>query len=87
MNKHWSVQDAKARLSELLRRAREGEPQRIGLSDGCVVISEQVWSALQGAKLGAWLVDSAPAGEPIEPASRRSRRETPFASGRGARCR
>jgi hypothetical protein len=71
----------------LLRLAREGEPQRIGFSDRCVVVSEQAWSALQGAKLGAWLVDSAPAGEPIEPASRRSHRDIPFASGRDARRR
>lgn len=36
----WTVQDAKAQLSELLRRARAGEPQRIGMTDeACVVIS------------------------------------------------
>ncbi len=84
MTKHWSVPDAKARLSEVLRLARAGEPQRIGFSDGCVVVSEQAWAA-QGAKLGAWLVESAPAGEPLESASRRSRREIPVASGRNAR--
>lgn len=80
MARHWSVQDAKARLSEVLRLARKGDPQRIGFNEACVVVSEQTWSALEEAKLGAWLVDSAPAGEPIEPASRRSRRDIRFAS-------
>ena len=80
MTKHWSVQDAKAHLSELLRRARKGEPQLIGMSEGCVLVSEQEWSALQKANLGAWLVDSAPHGEPIEIPSRVSQREVPFAA-------
>ena len=79
MTKHWSVQDAKARLSEVLRRARGGEPQRIGLSEGCVVVSESSWAATGGAKLGSWLIRTAPRGEPIELPSRRSRRGDPFA--------
>jgi prevent-host-death family protein len=74
------VQDAKARLSELLRRARAGEPQRIGLSeDACVVISAKAWRALHPSALGDWLVDSAPAGEELELPERRSHRPDPFA--------
>ena len=43
----WTVQDAKAQLSELLRRARAGEPQRIGMTDeACVVVSAKAWEAL-----------------------------------------
>jgi hypothetical protein len=72
------VQDAKARLSELLRLARSGKPQHIGLSGGCVLISEETWSAVDGAKLGEWLVASAPQGNPIEIPPRSSKRGDPF---------
>ena len=80
MSKPWTVQDAKARLSEVLRRARAGEPQRIGLADGCVVVAERDWHATQATDLGSWLVASAPRGEPIAEASRGSRRGDPFAA-------
>jgi len=53
----WTVQDAKAQLSELLRRARAGEPQRIGVTDACVVVSEKDWAALHPespASSGKW---------------------------------
>jgi prevent-host-death family protein len=36
---NWSVADAKARLSEVLRLAREGRPQVIGAQQPCVVIT------------------------------------------------
>ncbi|MGD9659614.1 MAG: type II toxin-antitoxin system prevent-host-death family antitoxin [Methylocystis sp.] len=36
---NWSVADAKARLSEVLRLARAGKPQVIGAQNPCVVIS------------------------------------------------
>jgi prevent-host-death family protein len=85
----WTVQDAKAQLSELLRRARAGQPQRIGVTDTCVVVSEKDWAALQASDLGAWLVDSAPRGEDLTLPPRGSRRGDPFAhatrSARGAR--
>jgi prevent-host-death family protein len=78
----WTVQDAKAQLSELLRRARAGEPQRIGLTDeACMVISAKSWEALHPSALGSWLVDSAPAGNDLELPSRHSHRFDPFASG------
>ncbi|HTT82490.1 MAG TPA: type II toxin-antitoxin system prevent-host-death family antitoxin [Rhizomicrobium sp.] len=85
MPKHWSVQEAKARLSEVLRRARKGEPQHVGLNDGCVVVSEDVWAAAEGENLGAWLVESAPRGESVALPSRRSRRGDPFAPARRSR--
>jgi hypothetical protein len=75
----WTVQDAKAQLSELLRRARAGEPQRIGVTDACVVVSEQVWAAVNPSALGAWLVESAPRGAALELPSRASRRADPVA--------
>ena len=76
----WSVKAAKAKLSEVLARARAGEPQRIGLEDSCVVVSEAAWLARAGESLGAWLVESAPRGAPIKLASRKSRRGDPFAT-------
>lgn len=80
----WTVQDAKAHLSELLRRARSGEPQRIGVTeDACVVVSVKTWESLHPTALGAWLVDNAPHGDDLELPSRRSRRETPFEDGAG----
>lgn len=79
MSSPWSVQNAKARLSEVLRRARAGEPQRIGTRDSCVVVSSEAWASHQGSSLGAWLVASAPHGAPLEEAPRSSRRGDPFA--------
>jgi hypothetical protein len=76
----WSVQEAKAKLSEVLALARSGAPQRIGLEESCVVVSEAAWAARGGESLGAWLADSAPRGAPLKVASRVSRRGDPFAS-------
>ena len=78
MSTPWSVQTAKAKLSEVLALARAGEPQVIGLEDGCVVVSQAAWAARQGETLGAWLVSSAPRGAPLAEASRASRRGDPF---------
>lgn len=75
----WTVQDAKAQLSELLRRARAGEPQRIGMTDeACVVVSAKAWEALHPSALGSWLVDNAPMGEELELPARGSNRADPF---------
>jgi tetraacyldisaccharide-1-P 4'-kinase len=79
MATRWSVQDAKARLSEVLARARAGEPQRIGLDKSCVVVSEESWGGKGKTSLGAWLADSAPRGTPLREASRKSKRGDPFA--------
>lgn len=45
----WTVSDAKSRLSELMRRARSGEPQVIGVEERCVLISERDYVAAFGA--------------------------------------
>ena len=79
MNKQWTVQDAKAQLSEILRRARAGEPQRIGVADACIVVSEREWAASRRKHLGKWLIESAPRGQPLELPSRKSKRGDPFA--------
>ena len=77
--KTWTVQDAKAHLSELLRRARAGEPQRIGVRGACVVVSEDAWQRRDGSGFGAWLVEAAPSGPDLPPPPRASRRGDPFA--------
>lgn len=37
----WTIQDAKAQLSEILRRVRSGNPQVIGRQDKYVVLTEE----------------------------------------------
>ena len=63
----WSVQEAKAKLSEVLRRAREEGPQVIGTANPCVVVPAAVWREnISGRKpLGQWLVENTPRGDPL----------------------
>ena len=81
-DKPWPVQAAKAKLSEILRRARAGKPQIIGTTEPCVVVSADEWRRVSGAKetLGRWLVATAPRGAPLDlPERKGSRRGDPFA--------
>jgi prevent-host-death family protein len=75
-SKVWSVPDAKAKLSEVLRRAKAGERQVIGTQDQCVVLSMADFSELQRKAgeihLGRWLTDNAPRGVELEVPTRRS---------------
>jgi prevent-host-death family protein len=66
--KVWSVQNAKAKLSEILRRARAGEPQVIGTKEPCVIMSERAWRSAtkSGDELGRWLVERTPRGVALE---------------------
>ena len=61
----WSVSDAKSHLSEILRRARAGEPQIVGAQDPCVVISMKDFEQRQRPRrhMGADLLDLAKAVE------------------------
>lgn len=75
----WSVQEAKARLSEVMRRARAGEPQIIGSRQPVVVISGEQLEAVRPKKhLGRFLVETAPRGAPIELPPRGPDRGDPF---------
>ena len=77
----WTVAEAKARLSQVLRRASEEGPQRIGTRRTFVVVPEHVWEARSSSppSLGRWLVENFPRGYDLELPDRRSVREVPFA--------
>ena len=79
----WTVQEAKAKLSEVLKRAKQGEPQVIGAQDPCVVVSMEEYRRLSardgGPHLGKWLVENAPRGFELELPSREDNRPDPFA--------
>ena len=81
----WTIADAKARLSEILRLASTEGPQRIGAQRRYVLVPEDVWDKLNATPrpLGAWLVDNMPraarnADELQLPDRRDQPRENPF---------
>jgi len=54
----WTIADAKARLSEVLRLATE-EPQYIGTNRAHVVVSAEQWHGCQPKPaMGSWLVNA-----------------------------
>ena len=78
----WTVAEAKARLSEVLRRAEEEGPQHIGTRRPFVVVPAGKWYAKSPPRkpMGRWLVENMPRGVNLEiPGTRSSRREVPFA--------
>ena len=50
----WPLQDAKARFSELVRRAHSDGPQRVTLHgrDAVVVVDAEEFDRMQGARTG-----------------------------------
>ncbi len=58
-SRQWALQDAKARLSELVRRAREQGPQHITVHGrrAVVVLSEEDYERLKGGRTGKALVE------------------------------
>ncbi len=77
----WTVAEAKARLSEILRLAEEEGPQRIGTRRSFVVVPAATWDAKTPTRkpLGQWLVENMPRGIELEIPSRHSNRKIPFA--------
>lgn len=64
----WRLQDAKARFSEVVRRARADGPQRVTLhgKDAVVVIATETYDRDRAARTGQALVDllaASPLGE------------------------
>ena len=77
----WTIAEAKARLSELLRLVREEGPQYIGTKKSFVVISEEEWRSLKrpNKPLGLWLIENMPTvGELELPERKEPEREIPF---------
>ncbi len=77
----WTVAEAKARLSEVLRLAEEEGPQRIGMRRPFVVVPERVWREKSPPQkpLGQWLIENMPRGTNLEiPRDRDSTRAIPF---------
>ncbi len=56
----WRLQDAKARFSELVRRAQETGPQRVTVhgKDAVVVVAADEWDRLNKPVSGRDLVDA-----------------------------
>jgi len=79
----WTVQEAKAKLSEVLDRARAGEAQVIGARDPCVVVSMEEYKRLtrreEEPHMGKWLVENLGGLGEIELPSRGDDRPVPFA--------
>lgn len=77
----WTVAEAKARLSEVLRLSEEEGPQRIGRRKSYVVVPVETWEAHVPPRkpLGQWLIENMPRGVNLEiPHDRSSQREIPF---------
>lgn len=79
----WTVAEAKAKLSEILRLAETEGPQRIGARKPFVVIPERVWqehAPPPRMSMGRWLIENMPRGTNLEIPERDgdSRREVPF---------
>ena len=84
--KSWTVSEAKAHLSRILRLSEAEGPQRIGIRKSFVVMPEEVWDAhaRPDKPLGQWLIDNVPRGIHLEAPDRNEpEREIPFAN-RGA---
>lgn len=79
----WTVQEAKAKLSNVLQHARAGEPQIIGTQGPCVVISLEEYQRLKALEdephLGRWLVKHFRGLGEIELPPRDEERPSPFA--------
>ena len=71
----WTVREAKSKLSEVLKLARDEGPQRIGAREPYVVITEAEWQRLNAPKphLGKWLLENMPQTDELELPSRKDR--------------
>lgn len=75
----WTVAEAKARLSEVLRRAEEEGPQRIGTRKEFVVVPARAWDERDEPTrtLGQWLIENMPRFGEVDVPSRHEGRERP----------
>ena len=79
-NRVWTVSEAKARLSEVLRLAEQEGPQRIGTRKPFVVVPAKIWEekTRPGKPFGQWLIENVPRGTNLELPDRSSNRPIPF---------
>lgn len=76
----WTVAEAKARLSEILRLAESEGPQRIGTRRRFVLVPAEAWDTKTPPRkpFGQWLIENVPRGTHLEVPDRRSSRPIPF---------
>lgn len=77
----WTVAEAKARLSEILRLAEAEGPQIIGTRRPFVVVPAEAWYAKTSPRkpLGRWMIDNMPRGIDLEiPSRHEPERAVPF---------
>ena len=76
----WTVSEAKAKVSEILRLAEQEGPQRIGTRRPFVVVPAAVLDAKNPTRkpLGRWLVENMPRGVDVELPDRASKWSVPF---------
>ncbi len=79
--KVWTIAEAKARLSEILRLAESEGPQRIGMRKSFVIVPEEDWLE-RGPEpqlpMGQWLVENLRGLGPLEIPDRRDEPERPI---------
>lgn len=82
-HKVWTIAEAKAKLSEILRLAESEGPQRIGTRKSFVVVPEEVWLEREEPErmpMGRWLLEKMPRGIYIEvPRDEGPERPIPYA--------
>ena len=85
-NRTWTIAEAKARLSEILRLAEQEGPQHIGARKSFVVVPVHVWAEKESQRkpMGLWLVENMPRGTDLEILSRdEPGRDIPFMTQEG----
>lgn len=78
----WTIAQAKARLSEVLRLAEEEGPQLIGKRRQFIVVPASDWYAKNSPRqpVGQWLINNMPRGTNLASHSdRKTKRQVPFA--------
>lgn len=77
----WTIAEAKAKLSEILRLAETEGPQCIGVRKSFILIPAKLWQDKESPKkpMGQWLLENmSRAGEFEIPHNRESKRKIPF---------
>ena len=78
----WTIAEAKARLSEILRLAEEQGPQQVGLKNTFVIVPKEDWSPSRPPpmSLGEGIIKFMPRGTNLEIPSRKDggERKIPF---------